>query len=195
MVSSIADLSIVTESFLQHVCPSLPNELPLPDPLFQQLGNLIPSPVVAKNIDARFVNSGPTVSFQSLENGPHDEKSTMKAVLLYVGSSATTSNQHGTTSLSPPMFCIPETFFPSKKNDTLPKREAHPQLLYSQHPQVLGSKTFDPNQVITMLHRFDQMVAANRKLANQPCKLLHRDVYICNWIENEGEDAVYLISR
>lgn len=191
MVSSSKDLSAVSDSLIKRVCPPLPTELPLPDPLFEQLYNLIPSPVVATHIDACFVNSGPTVCFRPLEVEPGSNKSVAtKAMLLYVGSSATVSSQQTTSNLSPPLFCIPETFFPSKKLDVLPKRDAHPQLFYSQHPLSLGSKSFDAMQVIKMLHRFDQMVAANRKLSDQPCKLLHRDVYICNWVEPEGNKVI-----
>jgi hypothetical protein len=111
-------------------------------------------------------------------------------MLLYVGSSATQNPQteSSTVALSPPLFCIAESYFPNKMLDTLPPRSAQPKLYYSRYPAVLGSKSFVPIQVIQQLHRLDQLLISNhkRKAVTTPVRLLHRDVYICDWREAEG---------
>jgi hypothetical protein len=183
-----------TDILLKHICPPMPLSLPLPDPLYKRLG--IPagmvsySPIVVSG-NAFFVNGGPIASFHCLEDSAAEKKSTgQRAMLLYVGSPATQNPQSesSTASLSPPLFCIAESYFPSKMLDTLPPRSAQPKLYYSRYPAVLGSKSFVPTQVIQQLHRLDQLLTSNhkRKAATTPARLLHRDVYICEWRDAEG---------
>jgi hypothetical protein len=109
-------------------------------------------------------------------------------MLLYTASPATcnTAQGDGVPILSSPLWCIPESFYPSKKLDTLPPRQAQPLLYLSKYPSNLGGKSFEPMQVMKMLHRLDQVVTANRKITGQTAKLLHRDVYVCEWLAPEG---------
>jgi integrator complex subunit 6 len=100
---------------------------------------------------------------------------------------------------SPPVWCIPEAFFPSKVLDALPPRLAQPLLRFSANYSVIGSHTFDPAIVMRLLHRLDQLTLANRKQTptastgaqqQPPVKLLQRDVYICQWLSQEGKTNI-----
>ena len=89
----------------------------------------------------------------------------------------------------PPVWCIPESFFPSKKLDTLPPRTPQPCLLFSRYPARLGSKCFEPSSLMKALTRLDQLVLMNLKLTvpsgsfgNHQSRFLKRDVYVCEWI-------------
>jgi hypothetical protein len=198
VIRGSGNVQSATDALLKRICPPMPKELPLPDPLFQRLG-IPPGTTQVATIPtgngAYFVNGGPVCCFQSLENDEHgNPPATLRAMLLYVSSAATattaTTQPESPTVLSPPLFCIPEAYFPSKKLDTLPPRPAQPRLFYSKYPANLGSKSFDPVLVIKMLHRLDQTVAANQKAAGQRVKLLHRDVYVCEWLDPEGAKPV-----
>lgn len=183
-----------TDMLLKHICPPMPLSLPLPDPLYKRLGSPpgLPaySPIVVSG-NAYFVNGGPIASFHCLEDSAAEKKDTgQRAMLLYVGSSATQNPQSESSALAlcPPLFCIAESYFPSKMLDTLPPRSAQPKLYYSRYPAVLGSKSFVPMQIIQQLHRLDQLLTSNHKRrgATTPVRLLHRDVYICDWRDAEG---------
>ena len=219
------------EAMLRYICPNMPNELPIPDPLYMNLNrkdNHTPlqpqyTPIKLKVNNSTnpycFMNGGPICSFQCLEM---DESSNKKAnvvhraLLLYIGSAATTTTtmttdpfllQSGstttatttTTILSPPIYNLPESYFPNKTLDTLPARSAQPKLLYSKYPINLGMKSFAPIQFIQQqLYRLDQLHIAihNLKYTQQrgdtnlipPVRLLHRDVYICDWVDTEGDN-------
>jgi hypothetical protein len=196
-----SNIHIATEALLRQINPPMPKEITIvPDPLFlrihpasdppQPTGTMIPGP------GASFINGGPVVGFQSLEiEEQTGNPIKWRAMLLYVASPATTTPCDPTTSngnviLSQPIWCIPESFFPSKKLDTLPPRAAQPNLIFSKYPANLGSRSFEPMQLIKMLHRLDQLIAANKKLLGQPVRLLHRDVYICQWLDPEGSKTV-----
>jgi hypothetical protein len=157
---------------------------------------------------AFYWHGGPVVALQALEADLDGTPPKMhRAMLLYTGSTATTvyfgqanttaATEAGTAAnhgvVSPPLWCIPEAYFPSKKLDTLPARKAQPLLLYSMYPSNLGSRSFEASSVIKMLHRLDQVTGAVRTLhakaggANSlGGKFLHRDVYICEWLGLEG---------
>lgn len=164
---------------------------------------------------AFFVNGGPVVCLQALEpemdsSGTAGVPKMHRAMLLYCGSTATTLYFANATAaaevvaaappngvVSPPLWPIPEAFFPNKKLETLPARKAQPLLLYSKYPANLGSRSFEPSQVIKMLHRLDQACAAILKiqakvggtaaaLNNTNSRFLHRDVYVCEWMCVEG---------
>lgn len=181
----------------------MPRELPIPEPLYLRISSASSHPTVT--MEFSFVDGGPICCFQTFEAEEAGKRSpTMRAMLLYVSSSTmnATPTQDPTLtgpsttssagSLSPPLWCIPEAFFPSKKLDSLPPRSAQPLLFFSKHPSILGSKSFEPLQLIKQLHRFDQMISTNRKLMGQQIKYLHRDVYICEWINPEGGKIVQL---
>ena len=200
-------LAAVSDQLLQRLLPPLPEHLPLVDPLYLRMPPLpppttnvsnpktppgyAPGTMILSPADGTFfVNGGPVVCLQALEadvdgNGTAVPPKTFRAMLLYVGSTATTlyfGNAGGadatasttagaaaapTTTpngvVSPPLWCIPEAFFPSKKLDTLPARKAQPLLLYSKYPANLGSRSFEPTQVIKMLHRLDQAGVHHRQ--------------------------------
>lgn len=89
-----------------------------------------------------------------------------------------------------PIWCIPESHFPSKKLDTLPPRPSQPVLFYSRNYQAVGSLLFDPYFVMKALHHLDKVHVSIRHLLldagdNPPSiinRMLHRDVYICEWL-------------
>jgi hypothetical protein len=217
---------------LRYICPNMPNELPIPDPLYMNINrkdnNTPPQqhfkPIVLNSNNSTnpfcFMNGGPICAFQCLEmDEPSNKKATAvhRAMLLYIGSAATTATttamtsdpssiQPGTTitttQLSPPLYCLPESYFPNKALDTLPPRSAQPKLMYSKYPMNLGMKSFAPLQFIQQqLYRLDQLHIAihNLKYSQQqqqqqrdtnsipPVRLLHRDVYICDWVDTEGD--------
>jgi hypothetical protein len=192
MVRNSGTLQQITDALLKKMSPPLPRELPLPDPL-QRPGNstvssLPPSvTAVAVPMGSSFVSGGPVCCFQALEaeeGGRPPVK--LRAMLLYTGSPATCNVQGDAQILSSPLWIIPESFFPSKKLDTLPPRQAQPMLFFSKYPSNLGGKSFEPMQVIKMLNRLDQIITINRKITGQTAKCLHRDVYVCEWLAPEG---------
>lgn len=193
--------SLPTETLWKHLRPAIPMSLPLPDPLYQRLpsnSNLPLPPTLNVPPGVSFVNGGPVCCFQALE-GEEGGRAPIsrRAMLLYTGSPATTTSTPSPPPdstpqpvLNQPLWCIPESFFPSKKLETLPPRSAQPLLMYSKYPSNLGSKSFEPMQVIKMLHRLDQLIIANRKLTGQAARCLHRDVYICEWLSVEGGKSI-----
>ena len=196
MLRSSANLSQVTDLLLKLIAPPRPRNLPLPDPLRIQA---VHNPVVGAT--GTFVSGGPVCCFQALEGDIEGGAPTKyRAMMLYV-SHQQQAQASGQASLEayeafqPPVWCIPESFFPSKKLDALPPRSAQPTLLFSRYPARLGSKSFDPAVVMKALHRLDQLVVANRKATsgsqsgNQApqVKLLSRDVYIVEWVSLDGK--------
>lgn len=186
-----------TDALMKHLRPPMPRELPLTDPLCNASGiNLLPpAPTpISTPVGLTFVHGGPICCFQALEGEDGRSPVQRRAMLLYTGSpttSTTVTNDHVTHStLSQPLWCIPEAFFPTKKLDTLPPRSAQPLLHFSKYSSNLGSKSFEPIKLIKMLHRLDQAILTNRKLAGQPVRLLHRDVYVCEWLSPDGNKAI-----
>jgi integrator complex subunit 6 len=200
-------LSHFSDFLVNLMAPQLPRNLPLSDPISllssgqqHQKQNTIKRPS-----GGIFVNGGPVVTFQALEPDMNKGKAATKhrAGIYYVPiSHGDTSSTSASTSgddfpmFQPPVWCIPESFFPSKKLDTLPPRPAQPCLLFSRFPSRLGSKCFEPSSVMKALARLDQLVVANQKLispsatfANQQSRFLKRDVYICEWISVVGKGA------
>ena len=198
MLRSSANLSQVTDLLLKLIAPPRPRTLPIPDPLRLQAPH---NPVVGAT--GTFVSGGPVCCFQALEGDIEGGSPTKyRAMMLYVShqQQLQTSGQaslEAYETFQPPVWCIPESFFPSKKLDALPPRSAQPNLLFSRYPARLGSKSFDPTSVMKALHRLDQLVTANRKatLGIQPgnlpsqVKLLSRDVYIVEWVSLDGKPA------
>lgn len=188
-----------TDQIIKHLRPPMPKELPLPDPLYLPLGsNPVPqaTSTASSPQGLSFIHAGPICCFQAIEVEEGRPPVERRAMLLYTGSPATTTTTSADnvthTTLSQPLWCIPEAFFPSKKLDTLPPRSAQPLLLFSKHPPNLGSKSFEPLKLIKMLHRLDQAILANRKLAGQPARFLHRDVYVCEWLSPEGSKPIQI---
>lgn len=189
------------DSILKLLAPPRPKLLPIPDPLrSSSTPPTVQSGAAARSSSGLFVNGGPICCFQSLEGGPNGEpSSTHRAMVLYVPfeqlqpSTSSDSCTQLMQPFAPPLWCIPESFFPSRKFDTLPPRLAEPLLRFSGNYSIIGSSTFDPSQVMKMLQRLDQLTLLNRKISptpgqqpQSPIKLLHRDVYVCNWISEDG---------
>uniref|UniRef100_A0A6U9Y3Q2 Integrator complex subunit 6-like beta-barrel domain-containing protein n=1 Tax=Pseudo-nitzschia australis TaxID=44445 RepID=A0A6U9Y3Q2_9STRA len=207
--SGNGSLSNVSDTLVNLIAPKLPRQLPIPDPVSllpygqeQQKQNTL------KRLDGgTFVNGGPVVTFQALE----PDMNTGKAGTKYRAAIFNVPICHGDKSVSsvpssgtsfgddipmfqPPVWCIPESFFPSKKLDTLPPRSAQPCLLFSRYPSRLGSKCFESSSVMKSLARLDQLVLANLKFiapsatfGNHQSRFLKRDIYICKWISVEGK--------
>ena len=199
MLQSPTGLSKTVDFVLKLIAPPRPKEMPIVCPL-RTSSAAIPSETHWRAPPGLFVNGGPICCFQSLEGGPNGEPSqTRRAMLLYVPYQQPQASQ-GTDTVqaqlySPPLWCIPESFFPSKKFDSLPPRLAEPLLRYSANYSLVGSHTFDPGQVMKLLQRLDQLTLANRKLLPtsgsqlNSAKFLHRDVYICEWLSEDGRSA------
>lgn len=182
MLRSTASLTQVTDRLSKWIAPPLPRELPIPDPL--RLHNVASNQNHSMHTSGSFVNGGPVCCFQALEGGEMEGNQPVnyRALLLLVSA----QQAEGTQPSQPALWCIPEAFFSSKKLDALPPRPAQPVLFFARYPTNLGSKSFEPNNIIKALHRFDQLILANRKAqalqGNAQIKLLHRDVYICEWM-------------
>jgi integrator complex subunit 6 len=200
MLRSATGLSQVVDSLLKLIAPSRPRVMPIQYPLRTST----PPPALESHSrlsPGLFVNGGPICCFQALEAGVNGEPSpTQRAMLLYVPHEQPQATPNVETSqvpsYSPPVWCIPEAFFPSKVLDALPPRLAQPLLRFSGNYSVIGSHTFDPGVVMRLLQRLDQLTLANRSLAptastsaqqQPPVKLLHRDVYICEWLSHDGK--------
>lgn len=197
MLHSTAPLSHLSETLLKILAPPRPFDLPLPDPLAMNS-----PPVSAESLpwipQGCFINGGPVCCFQALEGGPNGEQSpTQRAMLLNVPVLSAQyelapASSDSRAPVQPPMWCIPESFFPSKKFDVLPPRLAQPLLTFSRNFSMIGSRTFDPIHIMGLLQRLDQLIIANKRMhtgaSNQhsPLKLLHRDVYICEWLSQDG---------
>ncbi len=195
MLRSSGTLGQTTDSLLKKIAPPRPRDLPIPDPLKLQAAH---SPLVG--VSGTFVGGGPVCSFQALEGDLDNSQTLLKhrALLLYVPheQASLANDDSPQDAFQSPTWCIPESFFPNKMLDTLPPRSAQPNLLFSRFPGRLGSKSFDPAQIIKALARLDQLVLSNRKHTTQvpgqissSIKLLSRDVYVCEWITTDGKSA------
>ncbi len=210
-IRSVSDISQVTYLMSRLISPPLPTPWPIQNPL--RLPNLPPTLLSSSSSSESttgtvhgevFVNGGPVCSFQTMERCPRTgQNGTIhRAMLLYVPCWSTaglhdpqSQYQHQHQQQQNPIWAIPESFFPSKKLDTLPPRTAQPMLNYTRYYQAVGNPVFDPMNVMKMLHRLDQFIIGNRKLisssvpseANKAPKLLQRDVYICSWLSQDGK--------
>lgn len=183
MVRGPASLAQSTDQLVKFIAPPRPTNLPIADPMKLPGMPPLPTPATAASTPqtlqlppGSFVQGGPICCFQGLEAGSHGEASpTHRAMLLYVPT---------TVQIQPPTWCLPESFFPSKKLDTLPPRLAQPLLTFSRHNYAMvGSNMFDPTNIMKALYRLDQLVTQNKK------KLLQRDVYICEWLAQDGRPS------
>jgi len=187
MVRNAKGLHMVTEELVKRLRPSMPSHLPLA--LDHKKEETEETKTVPMMTGSCFVNGGPVCAFQPIEldDGQRMAK-TFRAVLLYVGAktSMQAAKENNAPVISPPLWLLPEDYFPSKKLDSLPPRTAQPILHLSKYPTSLGSKSFDPLHLMKMLSRLDEVLTASRTLVGQPVKLLHRDTYICDWLNEEG---------
>lgn len=185
-------VSAVAETLVDQWRPRMPEKLPLVEGNTANSSNSNKAIFIPSGLS--FVNAGPMASFQQLDAPAMDNKNKSspmhRAILLYTGSSATilsAPSDPSTTNIvvSPPLWFIPESFFPSANLDTLPPRNAQPLLHLCAHPQHrLGDKSFEPSAVLKQLQRLDALVTATKTLAGQAAhtiKYLHRDVYLCLW--------------
>lgn len=200
-INSTDQLSHITDSLLRKIAPVRPKNSPIADPL-KNSPTSVDTPPFFNDARQLFVNGGPVCSFQTLELESNGEPGHVyKAMLLHVpykfpefnpSSSSTTSTL---VTSSPPIWCIPEHFFPNKKLDSLPPRSAQPLLNFTRHfQQVIGPNIFDPNSVMKSLNKLDQLTIFNKQHAasnnnnnkslssTSLIRLLQRDVYICNWV-------------
>ncbi|CAJ1907301.1 unnamed protein product [Cylindrotheca closterium] len=184
ILRSSVSLSQVTGHLLNQIAPPRPRDLPIPDPI----QNLDRSNRSLVGGNGTFVSGGPVCCFQALEPEMDGQAPPRyRAMLLYVPHKpAYTQNNPAPkeqVEFQSPIWCIPESFFPSKKLDTLPPRPAQPILLFSRYPGRLGSKCFEAASLMKALARLDQLILSSRKMqGQQQPKLLSRDVYICDWI-------------
>ncbi|KAL7550327.1 hypothetical protein ACHAWF_013567 [Thalassiosira exigua] len=178
--------SVPSSKILMKIAPPKPKPNAIPDPLW--LPSMPPRAKIDDSSDGSdassnaFQNGGPVCCFQCLDDG--GPKPTLhRAMLLFAGSSLSPTVQS-------PIYCIPESHFPSKKLDTLPPRPSQPLLQYSRHFQAVGSPVFDPYFVMKALHHLDHLqTTIHQSLLdagdNPPPlsnRLLQRDVYICEWV-------------
>lgn len=197
MLRSSGTLSQSTDSLLKKIAPPRPRDFPIPNPIKLEAPHF---PMVGAL--GTFVGGGPVCCFQALEGDVDTAQPSPKhrALLLYSPHEQPQLRKEQLSlsmqdAFQPPTWCIPESFFPNKMLDTLPPRSAQPILLFSRFPARIGSKSFDPAQLIKSLARLDQIVITNRKFIAQAqgqrggtqVKLLNRDVYMCEWIDTDGK--------
>lgn len=152
MLHKPANLHYVTEGILRSLCPPLPKKLPIDKVFVETIANEESNRGIPTIPGSVYANGGPICCFQAVEPEEHGRPGKkLRAILLYTGSAATTTKTAGNCVLSPPLWCIPEGYFPSKKLDTLPPRPAQPLLFFSKYPANLGSKSFEPIQLLKML--------------------------------------------
>mmetsp|Transcript_33351 Transcript_33351/g.40357 ORF Transcript_33351/g.40357 Transcript_33351/m.40357 type:complete len:1642 (+) Transcript_33351:379-5304(+) len=182
--------------------PHLPPPPPIQMPLFLQHQPQIQQPL--------FVNGGPVSSFQGLEDRAVHRAILLPVPVQQPEQHPppTNSNSEIVPQAPPPqsqqpLWCIPEAHFPSKKLDVLPKRSAQPILTYCRNYHQVGSSgMFDPLAVMRDLAHLDHLMLANsaaaassitsstsggkaggsETAATAALRLLHRDVYICEWL-------------
>jgi integrator complex subunit 6 len=188
MLRSASALSQLTDQLIKMIAPPRPAQLPIADPLrLPTTTPAVPAPT-AQNLNlppGTFVQGAPVCCFQALEAGPNGEASALhRAMIFYV------PHQSPQVGVQLPTWCLPESFFPSKNLDTLPPRLAQPLLTFSRNFFLVGSSTFDPMMVMKALNHLDQLMTLNRKSQPQhQLKLLQRDVYICEWLSQDGRPA------
>lgn len=188
---------------LARLSPPQPKPQSIPDPL--RLPSM-PEPTQAsgdaQQTMAHFVNGGPIVGFQAFERDISSNMPSLhRAMLLFAGSCEhtrwilnPTMSTENAAEVQPyiqsPLWSIPESFYPSKKLDSLPPRPSQPLIHYSRNYQAVGSSFFDPYFVMKALHHLDQLhVTIRQQLVdfgeNPPPmanRMLQRDVYICDWL-------------
>lgn len=201
-VKNVSSISQVSDMLLNMIAPRVPNEWPIPNPL-----RLLLSPLTDDNKNETtnfenngiFVNGGPICSFQQFEpmiNG--SSPPVHRAMLLYTPSpnNNTDDGRKGTKSTNQPIWCIPESYFPSKKLDYLPPRTAQPILNYTRQYQIIGQNTFDPHLIMRSIDRLEKLVTSNRMLVNgnntkqtHQDQILQYDVYHCEWLNQNGGES------
>lgn len=185
---------------LSILSPPQPKPHSIPDPL--RLPQM-PEPIqVSTDTQPQkiFTNGGPIVGFQAFEREVGAPVPSLhRSMLLFSGMceqtrwifNATKNNSSDTQpNIQSPLWFVPESFYPSKKLDTLPPRPSQPLLHYSRNYQAVGSSFFDPIYVIKALHHLDRLqVKIRQQLVdfgeNPPSianRMLQRDVYICEWL-------------
>ncbi len=207
-IRSVSNIPQLTDHLCRIIAPNLPSKWPLLNPLRlphlpqqqqqQQAGNCDPT-------GRKFINGGPICCFQQLEPTMNGQMpSIRRAMLFYSPTSSNPGTAAATISTpSPPIWVIPESYFPSKKIDGLPPRTAQPILNFSRQYQIVGTNTFDPLHIMKQLHRLDQLVGSNRFMVqhgsiinkhqqqqqqNHQIMVLQRDVYQCEWIKKPNEN-------
>jgi len=190
----------ISAKLLSLISPAQPRRHSIPDPLRLPTMELSTQTERMDDSPGRlYVNGGPVCSFQCLEGTAQNAPSLHRAMLLFAGSSEDTrwimANAVTPIQLNScpqvPMWSIPESFFPSKKMDTLPPRPSQPLLHYSRNFAQVGALTFDPYFVMKALHHYEKIQVNIHQLLIDACaesvspignRMLQRDVYVCDWI-------------
>ncbi len=206
-IKDVPNISQVTGLLSKLIAPPIPTPWPRPNPL--RLPHWPPIDCGKNETNNLrdgggliFANGGPICCFQQFEATATGQVPPLhRAQLLYAPTYQTADDNitSGTSTTktvqSPsPIWCIPESHFPSKKLDSLPARTAQPVLHFARQYQIVGANTFDPISIMASLHRLDQLVTSNRNLVSGGCNtkqfqqqlqpVLQRDVYLCEWIKN-----------
>ncbi len=193
-VRGVQDIPSVTNLMSSLMAPRLPSPWPIQNPL------KLPHIQLSTNADSEvnlngevFLNGGPVCAFQVLERNSAGQPGTMhRAMLCFApcwNNNALKGNQKSNNP-QPPIWCIPESYFPSTKLESLPPRTAQPLLNYTRYYQAVGTVAFDPSKIMQMLHRLDHFIISNRSMSHGAQqvgnKLLQRDVYVCQWLSQDG---------
>lgn len=193
-IRSVQDIPQVTNMISSLIAPRLPTPWPMQNPLklpHVQTANAAGNEMIMSG--EVFLNGGPVCAFQVLErNSAGQPAAVHRAMLLYApcwNNDALKSTQKNSNPL-PPIWPIPESYFPSKKMESLPPRTAQPLLSYTRYYQAVGTCAFDPMKVMQMLYRLDHFVVSNRTMSHGSLqianKLLQRDIYVCQWLSPDG---------
>ena len=193
-IRSVQDIPQVTNLMSLLMAPRLPTPWPIQNPL--KLPHVQSSYALdsESNINGEvFLNGGPISAFQVLERNSAGQPGTVhRAMLCFTprwNNDALKGNQKN-NSPQPPIWCIPESYFPSKKIESLPPRTAQPLLSYTRYYQAVGTCAFDPMKIMQLLHRLDHFIISNRSMSHGSQqvanKLIQRDVYVCQWLSQDG---------
>ncbi len=195
-IRNVQDIPQVTNLMSSLMSPRLPSPWPIQNPL--KLPHIKASATENEwNVGgAAFLNGGPVCAFQVMERNSAGQPGTIhRAMLCFIPcwtNDALKGNQKSNPP-QPPIWCIPESYFPSKNMDNLPPRTAQPLLHYTRYYQAVGTCAFDPMKVMQMLHRLDHFIISNRSMSHGSQqvanKILQRDVYLCQWLSPEGRPS------
>jgi len=191
-IPGMSSIEANVKLLLRNLAPPFPSQMPFPNPL-QANGKA--DPLKKEFIGGMFINGGPVCCFQPISS---EIRTVFRAMLLYVPTSFDNDKYNSmNTTISTPMWCIPEAFFPSSKFDTLPPRNAQPHFIYADVNNLMGFNALDFIKALNRLDdlmRFIQQDKYPGQARPHNIRFLQRDVYICEWLSSNGVDIKAPIS-
>lgn len=194
-LKSARDVLTTAMAVVGMISPPLPSLWPIENPLLpsESLGSILSDALnqtKLTNTGEIFVNGGPVVCFQTV--GEH-KTILCRALILFAPLSKSQyapieNADHNAQPCALPIWPIPESYWPSIKNQNLPPRNAQPILCLTRNYTKKDWNTFNPLKVMKMLNHLDKIMLSNASFRSQLGinRLLQRDVYLCQWISRDG---------